>query len=153
MRRLAVRRRYLARMQRRTRLIALMALIAGCSVSACSGGDETAASAPVDEAMDIAGDALTESGATLLGAVGGDSRTESTASTTLPAGGTLITFAACTGGGTIELDLGDITEVLDCDGQAHQLDDLVVPEHGRPVFGVTEPADVASTWGIAFAER
>lgn len=141
-------------MQRRTRLLALLPLVIACSLGACSGGDETAADPPVDEAMDIAGDALTASGATLLGAVGGDSRTGSTASTTLPAGGTLTTFAACTGGGSIELDLGGVTEVqLDCDGQAHQLDDLVVPAHGRPVFGVTEPTDVASTWGVAFAER
>lgn len=137
-------------MQRRTRLLALGAV---CALSACSGGDEPTATGAVDEAMTIASDALTESGATLLGAVGGDSRTESTASTTLPAGSTLALFAACTGGGTVDLDLGGIAEVLDCDGRAHQLDDLVVPEHGQPVFQVTEPTDVTSSWGVAFAEH
>jgi len=102
--------------------------------------------------MDIATAALTAAGATELGAVGGDGQQESTASTTLPWGGTVGIFAACTGGGSVGVDLAGTARTLDCDGQGHQLDDLVLPDDELPVFRVTQPSEEPSTWGVAFAE-
>jgi len=102
--------------------------------------------------MDIASTTLTATGATPLGAaVGGDGQSESSVSTTLPAGGTVGVFAACTGGGSIGLDLAGTAQTLDCDGRGHQIDDLVLPNDGVPVFRVAEPSDGSSAWGVAFA--
>jgi len=102
--------------------------------------------------MTIASSALTGAGATALGAaVGGDGQTEQSASTTLPGGDTVGVFAACTGGGSVGLDLVGTAVVLDCDGQGHQLADLVLPDRAVSSFQVTQPNDVPSAWGLAFA--
>ena len=102
--------------------------------------------------MGLATAALTASGATSLGAVGGDGSQESTASTTLPWGGTVGVFAACTGGGAVGMDLAGTAQTLDCDGQAHELEDLVLPDDELPAFRVTQPSDEPSSWGLAFAQ-
>ena len=125
------------------------------ALSACSGGDDADAAvrASVDEAVQLAGNALTEAGATPLGAgVGGDGQTESTASTTLTQGDTIGVFAVCTGGDSLGLDLAGTAQQLDCDGRARQLDDLVLPEDEQAVFQVTDPTDGPSAWALAFAQ-
>ena len=138
-------------MPRRTRHV-LLGLLLLSSATACSGETDEPPPGATPAAMDIATAALTASGATSLGAVGGDAAQESTASTTLPWGGTVGVFAACTGGGDVSLDLAGTAQTLDCDGQAHRLDDLVLPDDELPSFRVTEPNDEPSTWGVAFAQ-
>ena len=101
--------------------------------------------------MAVATAALTGTGATSLGAVGGSGQSDQTASVTLPQGSTVGVFAACTGGGDLDLDLAGTVQPLDCDGRAHQLDDLTLPGHELPVFGISRPSEVPSAWGVAFA--
>ena len=131
-------------------------LLALGAVGGCSGGDDVdavAVASSVDEAMRLASDALTAAGATPLGsAVGGDGRTESTVSATLPQGVTIGVFAVCTGGGTVGLDLAGTALDLDCDGQGRRLDDLALPSDEQAVFQVTEPTDEPSAWALAFAQ-
>ena len=133
----------------------LAALLALGAVGGCSGGDDAVAAASVaaaGEAMDLAADSLSASGATSLGGVGGDGRSESTASTTLPQGSTVGVFAVCTGSGTVGLDLAGTRQAVECDGVVRQLDDLVLPDDELAVFRVAEPTDEPSAWGLAFAQ-
>lgn len=77
----------------------------------------------------------------------------STASpSTLPWGGTVGAFVACTGGSSIVLDLAGTEQTLNCDGQAHQIEDLTLSHDEEPNFKPTQLSEAPSSWGVAFLE-
>ena len=66
----------------------------------------------------------------------------------LTAGTTYGAFAACTGDGSLGLDLAGTAVTVDCDGQGHHVGELI-PTTGEATFKVTDPSDGPSQWGVA----
>ncbi|ABS03940.1 hypothetical protein Krad_2464 [Kineococcus radiotolerans SRS30216 = ATCC BAA-149] len=56
--------------------------------------------------------------------------------------------AACTGDGSLGLDLAGTTVTVNCDGQGHRVGELI-PTTGEATFKVTDPNDGPSQWGVA----
>ena len=130
--------------------VALVALLG--ALSACSRDDAPSTStAALDEVDAIVGDAARAAGGSSMGGAAGDARTGSSVSLTLTANSTVRAFYACTGGGSIELNLNGAAEDLDCEEQVREIEEFVVPDTGSVVFEASRPNDVPSAWGVALA--
>ena len=134
-------------------LAAPLALIALTSCS--SGVDEDPGPTPdaLTQITDIAYGAATAAGDDPRGAGAGDGRQTSSVSLGGFTGGASYgAYTACTGGTSIGMDLAGTAVTLDCDGQAHRVEALVLP-NDTATFKVTEPSDVPSEWAVAITMR
>lgn len=134
--------------RRGTRLLILLTLSA---LGACSSPKPTIPTdvTPATNASDVAFQAAEAAGADPLVASGAEAWQGSPITVgPLTAGTTYGAFAACTGGGTLGLDLAGTAVTLDCDGQGHRVGELV-PATGDATFKVTDPSDGPSQWGVA----
>ena len=135
-------------MRRCTQLNAgALVLLTVSALSACSRDEP--APAETAKAWDVAFTAAETAGAAPLVASGAEAWQSSDVTVgPLTAGTTYGAFAACTGGGSLGLDLAGTAVTLDCDGQGHRVGDLV-PTTGEATFKVTDPHDGPSQWGVA----
>lgn len=99
--------------------------------------------------MDLAVKAAENAGTRSLSVVGGDAHQLSRSDFgTFTGGATYGAFAACTGGGDVEMELAGEAYVLDCDGTGHRVASVVLPSD-TVTFRVTRPNDVPSVWGAS----
>ena len=135
-------------MRRRPRRTAgLLALLTVGALSACSS-DKPAPAEPT-KAWDVAFQAAETAGAAPLMASGAEAwQSSPIAVGPLTAGTTYGAFAACTGDGSLGLDLAGTAVTVNCDGQGHRVGELI-PSTGDATFKVTDPSDGPSQWGVA----
>lgn len=132
---------------RTRRSAGLLVLLTVSTLGACSSNQP--APAETTKAWDVAFQAAEAAGAAPLIASGAEAW-QSSPITLGPftAGTTYGAFAACTGGGSLGLDLAGTAVTVDCDGQGHRVGELV-PSTGDATFTVTDPNDGPSQWGVA----
>lgn len=130
--------------------VALLALLG--ALSSCSQDDAPSTStADLDEVTSIVDAAALAAGGPSMGGAAGDAQTDGSVSLGLAANSTVRAFYACTGGGSIELNLNGTEEDLDCDEKTHEIEEFVVPDTGSVVFRASRPNSVPSAWGVALA--
>jgi hypothetical protein len=149
--------RYVVVMSRGTsrgrRLVAPLALLA---LASCSSGTDDAVS-PSPDALtrisDIAYDAATAAGDGPQGGGGGSGGDASTVRLGgFTGGATYGAYTVCTGGGSIGMNLAGTDVLLDCDGQAHRIQALVL-EYDTATFTVTRPSDDPSEWAVVLTSK
>ncbi|MQA32069.1 hypothetical protein [Modestobacter roseus] len=120
------------------------------ALTGCAGGDGSGPRAADGvEASEIARQAAESAGVDSAAAVGGDAQTMSDVSLdSVTTGATHSAFAACTGGGSMDLDLLGEVVTVDCDGEGHRFDGLGLTDD-VPTFRVVRPNDAPGTWGVA----
>lgn len=138
---------------RRRRLVTSLALIplALTGAVACSSGDdETHGPSPeaVTRINDVVLAAATAAGeAPNAGGAGGGGEASALSLGGFTRGATHGAYTACTGGGTIAMNLAGTDVVLDCDGQAHRVESLVLDDD-TATLSVTRPSDGPSEWAV-----
>jgi hypothetical protein len=135
-------------MRPRTRSDAgLLIVLTVSALSACSS--DRPAPAETTKAWDVAFQAAETAGAAPLIASGAEAWQASPITLApLTPNTTYGAFAACTGDGSLGLDLAGTAVTVDCDGQGHRVGDFI-PATGEATFKVTEPNDGPSQWGVA----
>ena len=124
----------------------VMLAVASCSI----GPAEDPGPSPdaLNRISDVTSDAATAAGYAPHGGGAGDGAQPSTVRLGgFTGGSTYGAYTACTGGGTLGMDLAGTDVLLDCDGQAHRIDALVL-DHDSATFTVTRPSDGPSEWAV-----
>lgn len=129
---------------------AFSALLSVSALGACTSTQAAPTDAtPTTAARDIAFQAAAADGAGPLLASGADGWNGSDITVgPVTAGTTYGAYAACTGGGSLGLDLSGTATTVDCDGQGHRVGE-VTPTQNTAIFFVTAPHDGPSQWGVA----
>jgi len=125
----------------------LLVLLTVGTLGACSS--DKPAPAETTKAWDVAFHAAEAAGAAPLMASGAEAWQSSPITVgPLAVGTTYGAFAACTGGGSLGLDVAGTAVTVNCDGQGHRVGELI-PTTTEATFQVTDPNDGPSQWGVA----